>query len=248
MNLLLMSNSTNHGGTYLGHVREVLADYLEGVRELVFVPYALHDWDGYTRQAAQAFGQIGIGVRGAHTVGRNGLESAPAIFVGGGNTFRLVRELQRRAELAAIRVAVGNGARYLGASAGSNIASPSLRTTNDMPIVRPDDFSTLGFIPFQINPHYLDPDPGSIHNGETRAERIRQFLEENDVAVLGLREGTFLRVDTGGERATATIGGSPVQPAAPGPAVLFRRGVGMEEVSGDVSDLLASVPEFDLPR
>ena len=100
MNLLLMSNSTNHGGAYLGHVRDVLADYLEGVRELVFVPYALHDWDGYTRQAAQAFGQIGISVRGAHTVGRDGLESAPAIFVGGGNTFRLVRELQRRAESA----------------------------------------------------------------------------------------------------------------------------------------------------
>ncbi|MFC3996021.1 dipeptidase PepE [Nocardiopsis sediminis] len=241
--LLLFSNSVNHGRGFLDHAWEAVEAFLGERDEVVFVPFAGGDRPAYTRRVADAFATRGLRVRGlpatgeAHAV----LAGAQAVFVGGGNTFRLVDTLQRLDLMAALRDAVGAGLPYMGSSAGTNIAAPTLRTTNDMPIVEPPSFETLGLVPFQINPHYLDADPASTHQGETRETRLTEFLEANDVDVLGLREGTHLRVSGGrGERPLhAHIGGSAVQPQAPGPAIVFRRGVPPFEVSGDVTDLFA---------
>lgn len=127
----------------------------------------------------------------------------------------------------------------MGASAGTNITAPTLKTTNDMPIVEPESFEALGLLPFQINPHYVDADPASTHNGETRETRLREFLEDNDSRVLGLREGTHLRVQGEPETLRLTVGGTAVQPQAPGPAILFSRGAEPQEVSGEVTTWLA---------
>jgi dipeptidase E len=240
MELLLLSNSTNKGGSFLGHAGAELDEFLVGVRNLAFVPFALAQHDDYTDRVRAVMEPRGIRVTGLHegnplTV----LERSDAVFTGGGNTFRLVDALYRAELIEPLRTAVAGGVRYMGASAGTNIAAPTLKTTNDMPIVEPPSFRTLGLVPFQINPHYVDPDPASGHNGETRAERIEQFHEENDVPVLGLREGTHLRVTSSGSGPTASIGGRAVNTAAPGPALLFRQGARPTEVSGDVSDLLA---------
>jgi dipeptidase E len=147
------------------------------------------------------------------------VEEAEALFVGGGNTFRLLDRLQRLGLLDPIRGRVRGGMPYLGVSAGANLACPSIRTTNDMPIVEPAGFSALGLLPFQINPHYLDPAPSRSHMGETREERIREFLEENDVPVVGLREGSWIVADDGSARLEG-----------PCSARLFRRGREPEEV------------------
>jgi dipeptidase E len=190
MRLLLLSNSTAPGRKYLEHAMAALTDVLSGVRRLVFVPFALADHDGYTAQVTTALSPLGIEVVGAHTAD---VSEAEAIFVGGGNTFRLLRALHARDLLPVIRQrVVADGVPYIGSSAGTNVACPSIRTTNDMPIVQPPSFEGAGLVPFQINPHYLDPVPGDTHMGETREERILQFLEENDVPVLGMREGTWL--------------------------------------------------------
>ncbi|MFT3875996.1 MAG: dipeptidase PepE [Propioniciclava sp.] len=196
MRLMLLSNSTAPGRGYLEHAAEPLGDLLTGVRELAFVPFALADHEGYTATVAAALARFGVRVAGAHTgepaqvVGQ-----ADAVFVGGGNTFRLVSALYRTGLIEAVPALVREGMPYLGSSAGTNVATPSLRTTNDMPIVEVPSFATFGLVPFQINPHYLDPDPTSTHQGETRDERLRQYLEENDVPVLAMREGTWLRRD-----------------------------------------------------
>ncbi|MFC4563800.1 dipeptidase PepE [Nocardiopsis mangrovi] len=241
--LLLFSNSVNHGRGFLDHGWEAVAEFLDGRDEVTFVPFAGGDRPAYTRRVADAFATQGLRVRGlpatdeAHAV----LADSQAVFVGGGNTFRLVDTLQRLDLMTALRGAVGAGLRYMGSSAGTNIAAPTLRTTNDMPIVEPPSFDTLGLLPFQINPHYLDADPASTHQGETRETRLGEFLEVDDVDVLGLREGTYLRVSGGGDGPAphARIGGSAVQPGAPGPAVVFRRGVRPFEVSGDVTGLFS---------
>ena len=194
MNLLLLSNSTAPGRRYLEHARDAITQVLAGASRVVFVPYALADHDGYTAQVAAALGPLGVDVVGAHQGDpADLLAQAPAIFVGGGNTFRLVSTLHTRGLRDVIRTAVGAGTPYVGSSAGTNVACPTIRTTNDMPIVEPPSFDALGLVPFQINPHYLDPDPSSVHQGETREERILQYLEENTGPVLGLREGTWLR-------------------------------------------------------
>lgn len=196
MRLMLLSNSTAPGHGYLEHAAEALDELFTGLREVAFVPFALADHDGYTATAASALRRLGVRVVGAHdgepahVVGR-----ADAVFVGGGNTFRLVAALYRTRLIEVIPALVRDGMPYLGSSAGTNVATPSLRTTNDMPIVEPPSFATLGLVPFQINPHYLDPDPSSTHQGETRDERIRQYLEENEVPVLAMREGTWLSRD-----------------------------------------------------
>ena len=237
MRLLLLSNSTAPGKEYLEHAMDALAEALEGVRRLVFVPFALADHDGYTAQVAEALERLRIDVVGAHEGDPIKLfNSAQAVFVGGGNTFRLLRALYARELLAPIRDRVAHGTVYIGSSAGTNVACPTVRTTNDMPIVQPPAFEASGLVPFQINPHYLDPVEGAIHMGETREERIQQFLEENDVPVLGLREGTWLRrVDS-----SLTLGGDEVG------ARLFRRGHEPAEVpsGADLSWLLETVALF----
>jgi dipeptidase E len=182
-------------------------------RHLLFVPFALKDHAAYTARARERFAREGIVIE--ELTGESGaaaVEAAEAIFVGGGNTFRLLDALQRGALLASIRGRVVGGVPYLGASAGTNVACPSIKTTNDMPIVQPASFAALSLVPFQINPHYVDPDPGSRHMGETREERIREFLEENASPVVGLREGGWIRV----EGRAAMLGG-------PGLARLFQR-------------------------
>ncbi|WP_420033407.1 dipeptidase PepE [Streptomyces sp. cg28] len=238
MNLLLLSNSTQYGQGYLAHALDTVTGFLPARARLAFVPYALADHDAYTAKVRGALEGAGIDVRGVHEGGDPlaQLQAADAVFIGGGNSFRLLSALYRTGLRDALIKAVGDGLPYMGASAGTNMAAPTLRTTNDMPIVQPPSFETLGLVPFQINPHYLDPDPSSTHKGETREERLTEFLEENDVPVLGLREGSWLRVDGGraavlGERA----------------ARLFRRGAEPRELptGSDVSELLRGEPHFD---
>ncbi|MCX4552704.1 dipeptidase PepE [Streptomyces sp. NBC_01500] len=240
MNLLLLSNSTQHGRGYLEHALDTVTGFLPRGARLAFVPYALADHDTYTARVRGALEPVGITVRGVH---ENAdplaeLAAADAVFIGGGNSFRLLSALYRTGLREAVRDAVRGGLPYMGASAGTNMAAPTLRTSNDMPIVQPPSFETLGLVPFQINPHYLDPDPGSTHKGETRAERLTEFLEDNDVPVLGLREGSWLRV-TGAE---ARLAGER-------PARLFTRGEPARElpVGSDVSALLGTEPHFDSP-
>jgi len=236
--VLLLSNSTAPGQRYLEHALDEVLGLFGARRRLVFVPFALADHDGYTAQVQRALAPLGVRVTGAHEGDPvRQIEDAEAIFVGGGNTFRLVKALHELGLMGPIRARVAAGAPYLGSSAGTNVAAPSLRTTNDMPIVQPPSFETLGLVPFQINPHYLDPDPASTHQGETREERIVQFLEENDVPVLGMREGTWLTV---GER-TCRLGGVDAG------ARLFRRGVPPVEVASgtDLTSLLDAVASFD---
>jgi dipeptidase E len=224
---MLLSNSTNFGQGYLDHAMGSIRAFLGEVRELLFVPFALYDRAGYTAKAAARFEREGIAVRGLVTgdEGRRALDEAQAVFVGGGNTFRLLGTLQEADLLGLLRARVRSGLPYLGASAGTNIAAPTIKTTNDMPIVQPASFEALGVVPFQINPHYLDPSPGTRHMGETREERIREFLEENDLAVVGLREGAWLEVEDagcvlqGGAGARIFRRGEEPREAAPGEAL-----------------------------
>jgi len=204
--LLLLSNSTNFGGGYLDHAIGEIRDFFGPVKRLLFVPFALFDHDGYLTKARERLAAEGIEVAGLtpDAAGRRLLESAQAVFVGGGNTFRLLLKLQSSGLLPVLRDRARGGMPYLGASAGTNIASPSIKTTNDMPIVQPESFEALGLVPFQINPHYLDPDASSAHMGETRETRLREYLQENQAPVVGLREGAWIRV----ESEALTLGGS----------------------------------------
>ncbi|MFN2632509.1 MAG: dipeptidase PepE [Thermoanaerobaculia bacterium] len=194
--LLLISSSTVHGGGYLDHVETELKEFLSGIPEILFVPYALHDRDGYAAKARERFSRLDIAVKSLHAA-RDPLDAiggAGAIFVGGGNTFRLLKTLGDLRLRRPLRKRVLEGALYIGSSAGTNLACPTIRTTNDMPIVSPSSLAALKLVPFQINAHYLDPDPGSTHKGETREERIRQLHEEpeNREPVVGLRENVWL--------------------------------------------------------
>ena len=231
-NLLLLSNSTNHGQGYLDHAMHEVRVLLGTARRLVFVPFALHDRAAYVAKARARFATEGIEVDEltANAVGRRLLGSAEAVFVGGGNTFRLLKTLQESELLEPLRRRVRDGVPYLGASAGINVVCPTIKTTNDMPIVQPPRFEALGIVPFQINPHYLDPDPGSRHMGETREDRLREYLEENTVPVVGLREGAWIRI-TGSVR---TLGGATG-------ARVFRRGADPVELApgSDLASVLA---------
>lgn len=195
-NLMLISNSTMYGGEYLAHCREGLAEILRGLQTVLFIPYALADHEAYASKAAEGFDPIGVAVESIHDSADpvEAVRSAEAVFIGGGNTFRLLGTLYEKELLVPIRGRVSEGMPYLGSSAGSNVACVTIRTTNDMPIVEPPSFDALGLVPFNLNPHYQDPDPSSRHMGETREERILQFLEENDRIVVGLREGAWLRI------------------------------------------------------
>ena len=195
--LVLISTSTVFGTRYLEHAYPELRDAFGSVSRVLFIPHALQDRDGYVAKARAAFEEMGYGLDSLHEAfdPRRAVEGAEAIFCGGGNTFRLLKALHEMGVLPLIRRRVAEGMVYSGASAGSNLACPTIRTTNDMPIVQPPSFDALGLVSFQINPHYVDPVPGSTHMGETRETRIREFHEENEAPVVGLREGAILRVE-----------------------------------------------------
>ena len=197
--ILLISNSTLHGSGYLDHAELEIRSFLGDVKHVLFIPFALHDRDAYTATAQKRFEKMGLELSSVHNAldPEQAVLDTDAVFIGGGNTFRLLKALYDFKLLDPIRERVEAGMPYIGSSAGSNVAGPTIKTTNDMPIVEPPSFNALGLVPFQINPHYLDPDPNSKHMGETREERLRQFLEENDTPVAGLREGAMLRIENG---------------------------------------------------
>jgi dipeptidase E len=237
--LLLLSNSTAPGMGFLEHATEAIQAALGDRSSLLFVPFASSDPDTYTSIMRQALARVGIEVTSLHQA-RNPIAAvadAQAVFVGGGNSFRLLHALTTAGVLEELRQAAEAGVPYLAASAGTNLACPTIRTTNDMPIVEPRSLAALGLIPFQLNPHYLDPDPRSPHQGETRPARIEEFLEENDVPVLGLREGAWLQVSG----ARAMLSGSNT-------GRLFRRHTGPIDipVGADLSYLLNTCPRFDI--
>ena len=198
-NLLLISCSTTYGRGYLDHVEEDIRDVLKGVERIAFIPYALYDRDSYAAKAGERFMRMGFALESAHKSSAlpRLIESAEAIFIGGGNTFRLLKALQDLDLLEMIRSRVEGGCPFIGSSAGSIVACPTLKTTKDMPVVQPCSFDALRLVNFQISPHYLDPDPSSTHMGETQEERIGQYLEENELPVLGLRESSSIRVHAG---------------------------------------------------
>ena len=197
--LLLLSTSKLYGSEYLDHAEAEIRNFLGTIGRILFVPFAIADRDAYAAKTRERFAAMGYALESLHQTSdkQQAVSDAEAIFIGGGNTFRLLKSLYEFELLPLIRARVENGMRYIGSSAGSNVAGPTIRTTNDMPIVEPPSLNALGLVPFQINPHYLDPDPGSTHMGETREERILQFLEENETPVVALREGAMLRVEAG---------------------------------------------------
>mgnify|MGYP000002636804 FL=1 len=198
--LIIASTSTIHGSSYLEYLLPSLTSFFNGVSTLLFIPYARPggiSFNEYTKQAAQVFNKIGIDVKGIHEF-RNStiaVKNAEAIFTGGGNTFELVNQLHKHNLFSILSDVINDGTPYLGTSAGSNICGVTMMNTNDMPIVYPPSFLTLGIIPFNINAHYLDPDKSSTHMGETRETRIKEYHIYNDTSVLGLREGSWLEVN-----------------------------------------------------
>ncbi|MFH1320457.1 MAG: dipeptidase PepE [Bacteroidota bacterium] len=198
--MLLISNSTNAGEEYLAHCINNIREFLgEQIRKVLFIPYAgvSISFDEYTSKVAEHFYKTGYETDPVHKYNDpvQAVRNAEAIAVGGGNTFNLVHLLHKNKLIDIIREKVNNGIPYIGWSAGSNVVCPTLKTTNDMPIVEPESFNTLDLVPFQINPHYLDAHPEG-HAGETREMRIEEFIIANpDVSVMGLREGTMLRIE-----------------------------------------------------
>ncbi len=201
MQLLLISNSTNAGEPYLEWPLQEIATFLKGVKRVLFVPYAgvTFSHDAYVEKVQKQFDKFGVQVEGIHTLldPRAAVARAEAIVVGGGNTWRLLQLMQQADLVEAIRRRALEGVPYVGWSAGSNIACPTIKTTNDMPIVEPRGFDALGLVPFQINPHYLDAKPEG-HGGESREDRIMEFIEVNPYSyVMGLREASLLEVRDG---------------------------------------------------
>lgn len=199
-NLIVASTSTVYNGTYLEYLLEDLELLFSETDEIIFIPYARPggiSYDDYTQKAETAFSKISKSLKGLHTFNNPlvALSEAKGIFTGGGNTFELVNALYRNRVMQPLRETILDGAAYLGTSAGSNICGLTMQTTNDMPIVYPPSFKTLGVIPYNINPHYMDPDPESQHMGETRETRINEFHKLNSIPVVGLREGSWLRVE-----------------------------------------------------
>lgn len=196
MRVVLASNSTNPGGGYLDHLEDEILTHFGNCHRLCFIPYALHDLDRYAATAERRFADFGLKLSSVHrsSVPCDALAGADGVFVGGGNSFRLLDRAVRLGLMEPIRALVLGGTPYLGTSAGSNLACPTIMTTNDMPIVEPPTFRALGLVGFQINPHYVDRDPDIPHGGETRAQRIAEFHEEQSLPVIGLREGSWLVV------------------------------------------------------
>lgn len=197
--IIIASTSTVHGSGYLEYILNDLKLLFKDIKDILFVPYARPggiSHDDYTEIAAKAFSTIGIQVKGVHEFSNpiEAVKMAKGIFIGGGNTFVLVHQLYKNKLVEVIKEAVLEGTPYFGTSAGSNICGLTIGTSNDMPIIYPPSFKTFGFVPFNINPHYLDPDTKSKHMGETRATRIKEFHKFNTQPVVGLREGSWLQV------------------------------------------------------
>lgn len=233
MKLLLISNSTNAGEEYLKYPVENIGKHLQGVCEIVFVPYAAvtFSYDEYERKVQKRFDEIGIRVRSIHRAAdpRKAIREAEAICVGGGNTFALAKKMQEQGLMKAILRKIKEGTPYVGWSAGSNVCCPTICTTNDMPIVEPQSFKAIGAVRFQINPHYLDANPEG-HAGETREQRILEYIEANPRRyVVGLREGCMLRLENG---RLELIGSRPMR--------IFKKGIEPFEVKAgdDLSFLL----------
>ena len=197
--LLIASTSTVHGSSYLEYILPTLSKFFKGVKTILFIPYARPggiSYDEYTKIAYTAFAKINIEVKGIHEFENpcHAIKNAEGIFTGGGNTFELVNQIYKNDIFSDLKETVESGIPYLGTSAGSNICGVTMMNTNDMPIVYPPSFKTLEFIPFNINAHYLDPNPDSTHMGETRETRIKEYHVFNETSVLGLREGSWLEV------------------------------------------------------
>lgn len=200
MKAILASTSTLHDQDYLEYLIPHLPELYKDIEEVIFIPYARPggiSHEEYTEKARNAFSKAGIRIKGIHEFDDpvEAIRNASGIFTGGGNTFLLVSELYRKKIMNVIKEVVKNDTPYLGTSAGTNIGGLSMQTTNDMPIVYPPSFQTLGLVPFNINPHYLDPDPDSNHKGETRETRIKEFHGLNSQPVVGLREGSWLEIN-----------------------------------------------------
>ncbi|WP_418508430.1 dipeptidase PepE [Corallibacter sp.] len=198
--LLIASTSTIHGSGYLEYLLNDLSVFFKNINTVTFIPYARPggiSHDDYTLKAKEAFKKINKHVIGLHEFKNpiEGIENSEAIFTGGGNTFVLVNQLYKNNLIQPLQDCINSGIPYLGTSAGSNICGLTMHTTNDMPIVYPPSFKTLSFVPFNINPHYLDPIPNSTHMGETRETRIKEFYAYNTQPVVGLREGSWLEVN-----------------------------------------------------
>lgn len=231
MQLLLISSSTVHGSGYLDHAETEIRDFLGAdLKRVLFVPFAIHNHEAYAASAQQRFAKMGYELSSIHTATnpKQVVKYAEAIFIGGGNTFRLLKALYDLDLIEPIRRRVAEGMPYIGSSAGSNIAAPTIKTTNDMPIVEPPSFDALNLIWFQINPHYLDADLNSTHMGETREQRLLQFHEENSTPVAAIREGAILRIENGVTMLKGSSG-----------ARIFRHGLEpVETVPGDQLDAL----------
>ncbi len=201
MKLLLISNSTNAGEAYLSFPRQNIKNFVGTAKNIVFIPFAAvtFSYDAYEEKVNESLEKVGLQVKGIHRFEdpKEAIKNADAVITGGGNTFRLVQMLHHYKLIKPLRKKIKKGMPYVGWSAGSNIACPTLKTTNDMPIVEPKSFETLNLVPFQINPHYLDANPDG-HAGETREQRIQEFMAVNpDTYVAGLREGTMLKMEDG---------------------------------------------------
>ncbi|MFR9502936.1 MAG: dipeptidase PepE [Rikenellaceae bacterium] len=233
MNLLLISNSTNAGEAYLKYPIKKIGEFLGGVSEVIFIPFAAvtFSYDQYEEKVQDRFNEIGVKVRSIHTCEEpiKAIAQAEAICVGGGNTFALTKAMQELGLVEAIAQRVKQGAKYVGWSAGSNVTCPTLCTTNDMPIVEPISFKLMSLIPFQINPHYLDANPEG-HAGETREQRILEYIAANkEIYVAGLREGCMMEYSDG-----------KLELIGPKPMRIFKYGEQIKEVNAgdDISFLL----------
>ncbi len=231
--LLIVSTSKLHGSDYMSYLLDEVKDFFTGKNEILFIPYARPggmSFEDYTEAPRKAFAPIGLKVKGIHEYDDpvKAVNEAKGIFTGGGNTFLLLKTLYDNGLIEPLRQAVKRGTPYMGSSAGSNITGLTIGTSNDMPIVYPPSFDALQLVQFNINPHYLDPDPNSKHQGETREMRINEFHFQNTQPVIGLREGSWLKVKNN----TIELKGEL-------DARLFEKGKEPREVApGDVSFLL----------
>jgi len=229
MRLLLISNSTNAGEAYLDYPKHEIKDFLgDKVKKILFIPYAAvtFSFDEYQQKVQERFSELGIEVDSIHHYNpkekREAIQNAEAIVIGGGNTFNLLKLMQQQDLIEIIRYECLKGKPYVGWSAGSNVTCPTIRTTNDMPIVEPDSFHAINLVRFQINPHYLDANPDG-HAGETREQRLEEYLEANPYNyVVGLRESTMLRVDD-----------AKVRLIGPKKARIFKKGMEPKELGPD---------------